>query len=218
MKCSSKSPIRLHKSSTVRACARRSSALSLGEHLFDGVQIRTVGRQILQLRALRLNGLSHPVDLVRAQVVHHHHIPGVQLRREKLLRPGQERRPIDGAVQSQRSRETRLAQRTDKGRGLPVPLRRVPPAALAARASSVPQRHVRAGPGLVDEDQRWCAQARLLLAPVLALLSDLYALLLGGVEGLFFNVIPQRLSVLCMVTVLTRTPCSAAHWHSCTSV
>ncbi len=61
------------------------------------------------------------------------------------------------------------------------------PAAAAVRA-----RHVRRGPGLVDEYQPAGVEVRLRLKPGSALSQDARAVLLDRVAGLFFRVTPWR--------------------------
>src|SRR3712207_7773831 len=46
--------------------------------LLYGVEVRRVGRQVDQLASLALDQLPDPLSLVRAQVVHHHHLAFLQ--------------------------------------------------------------------------------------------------------------------------------------------
>jgi hypothetical protein len=90
-----------HSASTVDGAPRGGAqqGLELGEDLLDRVEIRTVGRQVDEACALRLDGLAHTGDLVRLEVVHHHDIAWAQGRRERLLDIGKEARAVDRAVE-----------------------------------------------------------------------------------------------------------------------
>ena len=62
-------------------CFGRSEELfELGPSLFNRVQIWRIGRQVQQFRSSRLDASAHAVDLVRTQVIHHHHVARAQLR------------------------------------------------------------------------------------------------------------------------------------------
>ena len=100
--------------SSVRAWVLRSKVFQLGKHLLDGVEVRTVGRQIPQRSACPVNGRFHANHLVRAQVVHHHDVARAQLRHQKLLHPGDKCISIDRPVQHQGRQEARAAERADK--------------------------------------------------------------------------------------------------------
>lgn len=71
------------------------------------------------------------------------------------------------------------------------------PAALAARSAAIGPCHLRAGAGLVDEEEpRWIQR---ILPGEEGLPSDLYVvpLLLGRVAGLFFRVMAWRTKNSC---------------------
>jgi len=87
-----------HRVPTVRAAAERSRRLSLLKARSIRVQVRAVGRQVEQLRARRLDGLAHALDLVAAEVVHDDHVACAESWREHLLDVGAE-----GAVERQRA-------------------------------------------------------------------------------------------------------------------
>ena len=57
--------------------------------------------------------------------------------------------------------------------------------ARALGATPAPPRHLRVGPGLVDEDELGRIKRRLRLPPLLAGLGDVFAQLLAGVRGFF---------------------------------
>ena len=73
--------------------------LELGKDLFDRIEVWTVRRYVPQRGTCPFNGRLDAGDLVRAQVIHHHDVPGHQLRHQALLNPGYKCRAIDWAVQ-----------------------------------------------------------------------------------------------------------------------
>lgn len=66
--------------------------LELGEGLFDGVEVGTVGREVAQVRTRRLDHLAHARPLVARQVVHDDDVAGAQFRDQDLLDIGFEGR------------------------------------------------------------------------------------------------------------------------------
>jgi hypothetical protein len=53
----------------------------------------------------------------------------------------------------------------------------------------MPTRHIRRGPGFIDEHEALGIEVELTFEPILPSLHDVRALLLGGVRGLFLRVI-----------------------------
>lgn len=76
--------------------------LELGEGLLDRVEIGTVGRQIDQVRAARLDRLAHAGDLVAAEIIHDDKVAWSKGRREHLFDIGSEDVAVHGAVHYQR--------------------------------------------------------------------------------------------------------------------
>lgn len=72
--------------------------LELGEDELDGVEVRRVGWEIIDLRTPLGNGFLDSLDLVRAEVVHDDDVTGPEGRREHLLDVGLEGIAIYGAV------------------------------------------------------------------------------------------------------------------------
>ena len=58
--------------------------------LFDGVEVRGVGRQIEQLGSCRFDPLADTLYLVSTQVIHHHHLAGTQRRTQHVVQIGEE--------------------------------------------------------------------------------------------------------------------------------
>lgn len=70
-------------------------------------------------------------------------------------------------------------------------------------------RHVRRGPGFVDEDELGGIEIQLAVKPALALLQDIGPALLYRVASLFLRVWPCRTRKRCKADLLIVMPCSA---------
>ena len=68
----------------------------LGEGVFDGIEVRAVGREVEELRARRFDQLAHPRTFVARQVVHDHDIAFAQFGDENFFDVGLEREAVDG--------------------------------------------------------------------------------------------------------------------------
>ena len=82
--------------------------------------------------------------------------------------------------------------------------------ALAARCAAARPGHVRARPGLINEDQFCRIEAGLILEPIPAPPQDVRAALLGGVRRLFFSVIRRRWKKRHSVPMPAETPTAAS--------
>src|SRR5262249_31931702 len=82
-------------------------------------------------------------------------------------------------------------ERSDHGRGLPMPLRAVGVHALAPSGPTPQPREVGFGAGFVQEDQLGRIQSRLLTLPRAARLGDRGTVLFAGPECLFLYVSPS---------------------------
>jgi len=65
-------------------------SLEFGEGHLDGVEIRAVRREVVEVRAAGRDRLRHAADLVRGKIVANHQIIGVQLRAEHPFDVNQE--------------------------------------------------------------------------------------------------------------------------------
>jgi hypothetical protein len=140
--------------SKLRGRAARKKRFQLREREFDGVEVRTVGRQKAYARAHAFDrGLDFGL-FVHREVVEHHDITATQRRDEDLFDIGEERRVIDRAIEHGRGGEPVDAQaRHDRVR-LPMPVRRVISEAHASRTAPVATQEIGRDPGFVDEDVR----------------------------------------------------------------
>ena len=71
----------------------------LREAEFNGIEVRTVGRQIAERGADALDRLADAGHFVCAEVIGDDDVPGMQGGHEDLFDIGEEARPVDGAVE-----------------------------------------------------------------------------------------------------------------------
>ncbi len=64
--------------------------------LFDGIEIGGIGRQIEHLRFSGLDQLAHLFELVRTEIVQHHHVAGFECRAQDLSDIGEEDIAVGG--------------------------------------------------------------------------------------------------------------------------
>ena len=167
--------------------------LQFGEHLFDRVEVRRVGRKVEHLGAHRLDRLPDAGHLVSAEVVEDHRVASLQHGDQGVGDVGAEALTVGGSVEQGRGGHAARAQGRRDGDRLPVAVRDGDPAALAARRPAVAVDHVGRGRRLVEEDEAVGIEFVLGLEPVLALGSHVRPLLLGGVPRIFLCVMRWRL-------------------------
>src|SRR5688500_7527847 len=91
----------VHKRLVATSARFSEVALELTEGLLYGVEVRRVGRQVDQLASLALDQLPYPLSLVRAQVVHHHHLALLQRGTQDLAQVGLEDRRVGRTLHHQ---------------------------------------------------------------------------------------------------------------------
>lgn len=123
----------------VEAARSRSSQerLQLRKREFNGIEVRTVGRQKPQARADAFNGGLHLRLLVHREVIEHDDVARPQRGDEHLLDVREKRGIVDRSVKHGWCREAVDAERGDDRLRLPVPARRVIAQAQAARAAAI---------------------------------------------------------------------------------
>lgn len=161
--------------------------LKLGEHHFDGVEIRAVRRQEKQMGADATNSLSGGAALVTAEVVENDDVAWSQGRNQRLLNPGGEADSVDGAVEDQGCYDPVVTETGKEGQCLPMSMRHLGEKRLAPCAPSVLARHVGLYPRLVDEDQTRGIKLSLVGLPASAQPRYLQPILLLGQQR-FLNV------------------------------
>jgi hypothetical protein len=157
-----------------------------------GSRSGAVGRRESSFGAYAFDGLADAGDLVRVEIVHDNHISGFEGGDEDLLDIGANLFAVDRAVEDAGRGEAVMAQRGDKGRGLPGAERSMRDQALAFLTAAVTRRHVGRGPGLVNEHQPARIKALLVFTPGGARVGDVRPLLFGGAQSLFLNVSSMR--------------------------
>src|SRR3954454_22615758 len=95
---------------------------------------------------------------------------------------------VDSALEHVRDTDPGRAQAGNRRGQLPVTVRDGSPQPQAARTPAIAPRHVRGGPGLVDEDQAIGVESGLAANEHTSGLGDIRAVLLGRVQGLFLSV------------------------------
>jgi len=97
--------------------------LEFGKGLFDGIEIWTVGRQVVDLRAPTRDQLTHARHFVSGEVVEDDEIALAQFGTEHLLEVSGEDFAIEGSFDEKRCRDGVEPQRRQKGGALPVAVR-----------------------------------------------------------------------------------------------
>ena len=161
--------------------------LEFGEGHFDGVQIGTVGGQVVELRAPGGDGIGHSGYFVRGEVVTDDDVAFEQFGREHFVQVGQEHGSVHWPVEEQWCAEPVAAQRGDEGGALPVSVRLGAQAAGAALRAPVKAGHFGVQARFVEEDEPGCGPLRLLLAPVRPGGLQFRPVLLGGAQGFFYS-------------------------------
>ncbi len=119
------------------------------------------------------------------QIVHYDDVARPQGWRQGLLDPGQEATAVDRAFQQAWCGNAIAAQAGDEGHGFPMAVRRFCQQALTFRRPATQRRHIRFGPGLIDEDQPGRIDFSLMAAPLDAPAGDIRPVLFAGVQAFF---------------------------------
>ena len=169
-----------------RALGRSSEeSFEFGEGELDRVQVGRVGWEIEEAGAGSLDALAHAGDFVSGEIVDDDDVAGRQARDEAAIEVGEEDIAVHRPIDDERGDEAVRAQPADKGGDLPMAVRDAADQALAAAAPATDGRHVRARPGLVDEDETARIKQGLSRDPLAARRGDVGALLLGRVHDFF---------------------------------
>lgn len=159
--------------------------LDLGEGLLDRVEVGRVWWQEPEPCACSHDHLADGGRLVRAQIVHHDDVAGLEHWHELLLDPGTEAFAVDRPVEDARCHQPVRAQRAEESERAPVAMWSEAAQAFAFGSPTSEWGHVGLDPRLVDEDQPARVQAGLEGAPALASPDDVGASLLKGEQRFF---------------------------------
>lgn len=159
--------------------------LELGEGEFNGVEVRTVRREVDELRCCAFDRFTDPCHFVSGQIVHHDHVTRAERRRQVLLDIAEEHVSVHRAVDHGGRREAAQSQRTDEGRRLPVAVGDVIDDALAAKRPAVQPSELRMSAEFVEKRQPPDIEMRLPEAPSLTPVGDVRPQLLSRMNNFF---------------------------------
>ena len=125
----------------------------LREAELNGIEVRTVGRQIAEHGADALDRGADTRDFVRGEVVGDHDVPGSQRGHEDLFDIGKGTRPVDGAVEDPGRGQAGDPQRREKRTCLPPGARRAVVDAGPAERTPIPPQEIVRNAGFVEKDQ-----------------------------------------------------------------
>jgi len=175
--------------SIVRAFSFAKQRLELREGLLDWVQVRTVRWQEKQFRTRRSDRPPHGFAFVTAQVIHHHDVAWSQVPQPGTGSPRPESfRHRSGPSKTHGAMMPVATQIRDESQRLAMTVRHLanqPPALW--RTVPCQARHIRFGPGLVDEDQPPGGDLVLMLLPQRRRRADVSAVLLAGAQNFFLK-------------------------------
>ena len=126
----------------------------LREAEFNGIEVRTVGRQIAERGADALDRLADAGHFVCAEVIGDDDVPGMQGGHEDLFDIGEEARPVDGAVEDPGRGQASHPQRCEKRTGLPPGARRVVVDAGPAEGPTIPPQEIVRNAGFIEKNRR----------------------------------------------------------------
>jgi len=152
----------------------------LSEHLFDRIEVGTVGRQEEKSGADRADGPAHRMTFVAAEIVHDDNVAGLERRHEELLDIGFEAFAVDWSIKDARCVDAVVPQGGQECECLPMPVRRLPTQALSPQSPAMGADHVGLGPGLIDEDETGRINLSLMSFPACPSARDVGPVLLGG--------------------------------------
>lgn len=157
----------------------------LGEDLFDGIEVGTVGRQEQQPGSCCADGFAHSRALVAAKIVEDDDVAGLERRDQELLDIGEEALAVDRAIDHSRRVDPVMAKRCEEGQRLPVAVRHLGTQPLASPAATMGAHHVGLGPSLVDEDEATGVKPSLVALPARPAARDVAPILFAGQHAFF---------------------------------
>lgn len=133
----------------------------------------------------RSDGLADGVAFVRAEIIHDDDVARLQRRQKYLLDVGAKALAVDWAVEQARRRQAIVAQGGKERECFPATMRHLiaqPPTALGPTAQ---RRHVRLGPGFIDEYELRRVDGGLALTPLRASAGNIRPVLFAGEHAFF---------------------------------
>ncbi len=129
--------------------------------------------------------LANGLTLVATEVVHDDNVAGFERGHEALLDPCGEAEAVDRSVEDAWRIDPVVPERCEEGQRAPMAERRAGDQLFPAWRPTSDRRHVRLGPGLVDEDETTRVKPILILPPLLPPPRDLRPQLLDGEQRFF---------------------------------
>lgn len=120
-----------------------------------------------------------------SEVVHDHDVARRECWHEELLDVGGEDLAVDRPVEHAGGIDPIMAQRGKEGQRFPFAKGRLGQQLVTPQRPTPDRRHVRLGPGFINEDQPLGIKPRLILLPLCAPSRDLGAILFGGEQRFF---------------------------------
>ncbi len=108
------------KAATETSLGRTEELLYLRPSLFDGVEVGRIGRQADQAGTGGSDEFPHPSHFVRRQIVHDHHLSGMQTRAQPLFQISQEDIPVGGRFNRHGGLQAARGQRGQHRHGMPM--------------------------------------------------------------------------------------------------
>ena len=142
--------------------------------------------------ARRFDQVAHLGPLVAGEIVHDDNVARPQRRGEKLLDVSFEDLGVDRPIEDEWGDDFFEPQCGHESRRFPMAVRDRGAQAFPFGSATASSRHVRGGPGLVDENELLRIKIKLGFEPSPTALQDIWPILLGRVRRLFLSVTPLR--------------------------
>ena len=164
---------------------RADKGFELRETELDGIQVRTVRRQVPELRACGFDPLADALNVMGAQVVHHEDVAGLKRRDEDLVEVGEKTVPVHRSIEQPRRGQAGHPQCPHECAGLPVMMRRMIVDARAAPTPAVAPQQVRRDPTFIEKREAGRINRGGDPLPVRPGRSDVGAILFGRADRFF---------------------------------
>src|SRR5450631_3765790 len=139
-----------------------------------------------------MDAFTYPLNLVAAEIIHHHHISRFKRRTEYIVEIGKEYLPVGGGLDGHGGDHSLQTHRAQNGEYFPVALWRGLVNAAAAQAATATPRHAHHDPAFVQENQPFWRNGQDVLVELGAPCAVGLAVALDGMERLFLRRRPSR--------------------------
>ena len=166
-------------------CRAAQHSFEFREELLDRIKVRAVRRKVEQRCAARFYRRADAGNLVHTDIVHDDNVTSPERRGKDLLDIGQKRRAIHRAIQQEGRGHAIVAQRRNKGRGLPMTMRHLADETLASRFPTIAAGHLRGRRSFIDEYELSWIEPGLHLEPRPPRCGYVRPILFGRVQAFF---------------------------------